>query len=195
MATTGTYSVTLAKKVDGVITELAAPQTFEVVPLRKGALPTQSNADIAAFRQEMENIMTDISMTSLELSTSKNKVNAMQTALSRSSGGITKLSKDIYDAKMALNELDLALNGNSAKGEIGARAPATIQSRMFVGFRGLRTTYGPTAMHKESIQIAKSELQTLQSKLSTIVKTTLPALEKGLQAVGAPMIEGQTSTN
>ncbi len=195
MATTGTYTVTLSKKVDGVITELASPQTFEVIPLRKGALPSQSNTDIAAFRQEMETIMGDISMTSLELSNSMNKIKAMQTALSRSSGDISKLSKDIYDAKTALNELDLALNGNSVKGEIGARAPATIQSRMFVGFRGLRTTYGPTTMHKESINVAKSELQALQGKLSTIVKTTLPALEKGLQAVGAPMIEGQTSSN
>ena len=134
-------------------------------------------------------------MTSLELSNSLNKVKAMQTALSRSSGDITKLSKDIYAAKTALNELDLALNGNSVKGEIGARAPATIQSRMFVGFRGLRTTYGPTAMHKESINIAKTELQALKGELSTIVKTILPALEKSLQAVGAPMIEGQTSSN
>ncbi len=195
MATTGTYTVTLSKKVDGVITQLAEPQTFEVVPLRKGALPTQSNADIAAFQKEMEAIMTDVSATSLQLTNSRNKVKAMQTALSRSNGDISQLSKDIYAAKMALNELDIALNGNSAKGEIGARAPATIQSRMFVGFRGLRTTYGPTPMHKESVKIARTELQSLQGKLATIVDTTIPNLMKGLQAVGAPMIEGQTSSN
>ncbi len=195
MATTGTYTVTLSKKVDGVITQLAEPQTFEVVPLRKGALPTQSNADITAFQKEMEAIMTDVSATSLQLTNSRNKVKAMQTALTRSNGDITKLSKDIYAAKVALNELDIALNGNSAKGEIGARAPATIQSRMFVGFRGLRTSYGPTPMHKESVKIARTELQALQGKLATIVDTTLPNLMKGLQAVGAPMIEGQTSSN
>jgi len=191
MASTGTYTVTLSKKVDGVITELVAPQTFEVVPLRKGALPTQSNADIAVFRQEMEAIMGDISATSLQLSKGMNQVKAMETALTRSSGDITQLSKDIYAAKMALNALDLELNGNQAKGEIGARSPATIQSRMFVGFRGLRTTYGPTPTHKESVKIAKAELQALQGKLNTIVNNTLPTLTKGLQAVGAPLIEGQ----
>ena len=135
--------------------------------------------------------MGAISTTSLQLSNSRKQVTAMQTALSRSSGDITQLSKDIYTAKMALNELDLALNGNQAKGEIGARSPATIQSRMFVGFRGLRSTYGPTPTHKESIKIAKAELQTLQGKLNTIVNTTLPTLTKSLQAVGAPLIEGQ----
>ncbi|MFK7981014.1 MAG: hypothetical protein AB8G86_13595, partial [Saprospiraceae bacterium] len=63
-------------------------------------------------------------------------------------------------------------------------------------FKGLKLrNVGPAftsgrIMHKESISIAKSELQTLKGKLSSIVKTTLPALEKGLQAVGAPMIEG-----
>ena len=193
MATTGTYSITLSKKVDGVITQLADPKTFEVVPLRKGALPAQSNDAIVAFRGEMEALMSDISATSLTLSKGMDKVKAMQTALARSSGDITQLSKEIYDAKMALNALDLALNGNQAKGEIGARSAATIRSRMFVGWRGLSTTYGPTAMHKESVNIAKSELQVLKGKLSAIVDTTLPALAKGLQAVGAPMIEGQTT--
>ncbi len=85
MAQPGTYSVTISKKIDGVITPLTEPQNFEVVPLREeSALPSQPASEIAAFRQEMETIMGDISATSLQLSNSMDKVKAMETALSRS---------------------------------------------------------------------------------------------------------------
>ncbi|MEL6653302.1 MAG: glycosyl hydrolase, partial [Bacteroidota bacterium] len=39
MATPGTYTVTLASIVEGKMTPLTAPKSFEVKPLRKGALP------------------------------------------------------------------------------------------------------------------------------------------------------------
>ncbi len=192
MAAPGTYSVTLSKKVDGVITPLADPQNFEVVPLRtESALPAKSDSEIAAFRQEMETLMGDISATSLQLSTSMDKVKAMETALSRSTGDITQLSADLFEAKTALNKLDLMLNGNKAKGEIGARTPPTVQGRMFIGFRGLRTTYGPTATHKKSVANAKTALTGIQTELTNIVDKVMPKLESSLKTVGAPLIEGQ----
>ncbi|RMG84036.1 MAG: glycosyl hydrolase, partial [Bacteroidetes bacterium] len=39
MAAPGTYSVSLFKEVDGKMYELAKPQNFEVVPMKKGSLP------------------------------------------------------------------------------------------------------------------------------------------------------------
>ena len=121
------------------------------------------------------------------------KVKAMETALSRSTGDITQLSADLFEAKTALNKLDLMLNGNKAKGEIGARTPPTVQGRMFIGFRGLRTTYGPTATHKKSVADAKTALTGIQSELTNIVDKVMPKLESSLKTVGAPLIEGQTN--
>jgi len=45
----GRYTVTLAKKVDGAITELGAPQPFEVVRLREGTLPGATPALVDEF--------------------------------------------------------------------------------------------------------------------------------------------------
>ena len=195
MATPGTYSVTLYKKVDGVLTQLAEPKSFEVVPLREGALPNQSPESITAFRQEMEALVMDITATSLQLEKGINTVNAMETALTRSNGDITQLSAAVHQAKMALNDLDFQLNGNKAKDEIGARNAPTIRSRMFIGYRGLSTSYGPTPTHRQSIDIAKKQLISLKAKLGDIVKNTIPNLEKDLQNAGAPLIEGQEISN
>ncbi len=191
MAVPGTYSVTLSQKVDGVITQLVEPKTFEVVPLREGALPSQSPEAISLFRQEMEYIMSEISATSLALSNSIDKVNAMEKSLYSASGDVSKLSGDIHAAIMALNKLDLAMNGNKAKGEVGERGAPTIRSRMFVGFRGLRTSYGPTPTHRASIKTARAELEDLKMNLFEIMDKTMPKLEQDLRAVGAPMLEGQ----
>jgi photosystem II stability/assembly factor-like uncharacterized protein len=191
MAAPGTYTVTLSKKVDGVITELSDAKSFQVIPLRKGALEPQSDASIAAFRKEVENLMTNISATSYLLNNSMDRVKAMQTALSRSDADASNLSNQLYETQKELNELDFILNGNKAKNEIGARNNPTVRSRMFVGYRGLMTTYGPTAMHKESVEIAKSELTSIQDRVEKISKDQLPSLEKALQAAGAPLIEGQ----
>ena len=111
------------------------------------------------------------------------------------SNAIAGFSTAVFSAKKDLNKLDLMLNGNSAKGEIGARTPPTVRGRMFIGYRGLMTTYGPTPTHKKSVADAKTELKTIQSALSDIVDSVLPKLESSLKSVGAPMIEGQMREN
>ena len=191
MAAPGTYSVTLSKQVDGKITQLAGPRNFEVVPLRKGALDAQPMEAIIAFRKDMESLQMAVFATSYLLDESKKKVNAMQTALSRTNIDGGSLYTELYNLKRELYELDEAMNGNASKSEIGERSAPTVQSRMFLGYRALNTTYGPTAMHKKTVEIAKTELATIQEKLKTISKEKIPQLEKALAAAGAPWIEGQ----
>ena len=48
LAVPGTYSVSLAKRVEGALTELGASQTFEVVPLRDPVLPGMEPAAMVA---------------------------------------------------------------------------------------------------------------------------------------------------
>jgi hypothetical protein len=83
------------------------------------------------------------------------------------------------------------MNGNAAKNEIGERNAPTIRSRMFVGFRGMNTTYGPTPTHKESVKIAIAELDKMNADLEQISGVKIPALEEELAKTGAPWIEGQ----
>jgi hypothetical protein len=52
------------------------------------------------------------------------------------------------------------------------------------------STYGPTPMHIESLDIAKSIHEKIRKQLLGIVKDEIPALKKELDAAGAPNIEG-----
>ena len=191
-ATPGTYSVTLSKVVDGVVTDLAGPQNFNVVPLREmGALKGASYDEISAFRVEVENFQEDIKATSTVLENAMKKIGAMNIALSRADKESKELVTKIHAAKQQLLDLNIEMNGNPAKEEVGEKSNPTPMNRMFVGFRALSTTYGPTPMHKESVAIGKKQLEGIKSSLKQITNSVIPGIERELQGIGAPWIEGQ----
>jgi hypothetical protein len=115
----------------------------------------------------------------------------MQRALMRAETSDADLIKQLHATRQKLIDLNQEVNGNPAKGEIGERNPPSVQSRMFVGIRGLRTTYGPTAMHQQSVEIAEKQIAGIITKLQAINSTEIPALESALITAGAPWIEGQ----
>jgi hypothetical protein len=190
----GTYTATLSKEVDGVITDLSKPMSFEVVPMRKGALEAKPAAVIAAYRVELEYLQSAVAAANFLLDNSLNRVKAMETALSRSDADVAKLVKEVHALKQTLYDLDQQMNGNRSKQEIGEEDNPTIQGRMGVAFRGV-STYGPTALHKKCLEIAKTELAAMQPKLEKIAKDEIPRLEKALQDVGAPWIEGASGND
>ena len=189
-AVPGTYSVTLSKVVDGVWTDLAGPKNFEVVPLRKGALPGASYEEIAAFQKKFEAYQQDLSVLSIDLSKATKKLGALKRALARADEQPADLISRLHTAKIQLDELDVKMNGLRSKGEVGARnAPGP--GAGFVGFMALGTTYGPTGTHKKAIDRSINVIAKLKPELSEIMNNVIPALEKAVAETGAPMIEGQ----
>ncbi len=191
MVIPGTYSVTLAKQVDGATTLLSGPIDFEVVPLRNGALKGASFDEIAAFREEIEEFSMSVSALVITMNKDKTKVDAMQKALQRTPSVPGATDSLVYQLKQDLKSLDEKLNGNLAKLEIGEKTDPTIQSRLYVAMSGTGTTYGPTPMHKRSLAIAKSEYETFRAQLADIHDRRIPETEKLMTEAGAPWMEGQ----
>ncbi len=185
----GTYTATLVKIEDGAVTALAGPESFDVIPLRDGALPGASNAVIAAFRAEMESFLHDLQRTNTALTEQIETVEAMQTALLRATRGDTALTRRLYETRLTLLELRKAVEGSEAKDEIGEDGPPSPGNRYSTGARGLGTSYGPTPMHREAVQAGRNELAALQAELTRIVEQVMPALERALEAAGAPPIQ------
>lgn len=191
MVTPGKYTATLSKVIAGEMTELSGPVEFNVVPLRSGTLDGASNSEIIAFRTDLENLQGMMSAFNFTLDQSMDKVKAMEVAVSRLETDAPDMIKSLYDLRKKMTVLDRKINGSEAKDEIGAKENPSVQSRMFIGFRGLSTTYGPTELHKESLAIAKEEFEDYRSQLESIVSGDLSRLEKKLVEMGAPWIEGQ----
>jgi len=152
------YTATLTKTANGVVSEIAGPIRFEVVPLHEPTLQGASPDEIIAFRKEMEALQGQMASFSNQMEKLMDKVEAMETALARADRPSNDLVTRLHEARQTLQALDRAVRGYRSKSEVGERNPPSPQSRLFVGFRGLNTTYGPTEMHKATVAIGKAEM-------------------------------------
>jgi hypothetical protein len=114
----------------------------------------------------------------------------MQTALERAENDDPELAARLYQTRQELLELREAMRGSEAKDEIGERDPPSPWNRFYVGARGLETTYGPTELHRRTVQAGRNELAALRGEVDRIAEQVMPELEAALEAVGAPPVEG-----
>ncbi|MGI9542479.1 MAG: glycosyl hydrolase, partial [Cyclobacteriaceae bacterium] len=192
LAAPGTYTVAMAKQVNGVTTELAGPMKFEVERLRKGALDGASPEASAAFWREIGQLNRDLSGTSLALRNGLTKINAMRKALDRATTNPGEMDAQLHQLRERLLSLDQQLNGSRAKQEIGEKGKTTVSGHMSVAFTGTSySTYGPTPTHKRSLEKGRTQFSAIKEKLQQILNQELPEMEKALIAAGAPWVEGQ----
>ena len=187
----GTYSVTLYKEIDGVVTFLAGPVSFEVVPLRQPTLKGAPFAEYRSFGEEISVVRDQQAAIANLLSESRKKINAMETALERTSVEPGALNGKLFQLKQELYELEEQLNGNTSRDEIGERNPPTISNHLRVASRGISTTYGPTPLHRQSLEIAKKMLGEVMGDVERFSKVAIPEMESALREAGAPYIIGQ----
>ncbi len=191
MVAPGTYSVTLSKQVDGVVTDLSQPTPFTVERLYEGALPGANPQITAAFWKESERLNKSTTAVRRVLQKTMKRVDLLQKALTRTHAAPGELDNQLHRVKQALLAIDENLNGNRSKGQIGETDTPTIADRQGVASSTFGSTYGPTPLHKRSLEIAAAEFQVLKNDLEKIINTDLPKIEDALRAAGAPWIDGQ----
>ncbi|MCD4724231.1 MAG: hypothetical protein K8R63_05255 [Bacteroidales bacterium] len=188
----GTYTVSLAKEVEGKITELAGPLEFNVIKLYKGALEGMNPLDAFAFRKEMDQMREATSAASITLREAKKKVDAMQTALSRMPEPPGELNEQLYQLKKVLAEFEEQVHGDPAKRELSEYTYPTLRQRLSVASQGYwNLTYGPTLMQIQNLQIARKQFEILKSELEVIVNQQIPDMEQKLIDAGAPWMSGR----
>ncbi len=191
MASPGSYTVSMAKEVNGVVTELVGPQSFNVEMLQDGTIEGASAAEYQRFAQELNRLRNQQSAISSAIRKNKSKLGALATAVERASIDAGPINEEMYEIRKKINQYDKMLNGNPIKEEIGERNDPTISNRLRVASRALSTTYGPTELHRESLKIARLELNEITPLVQQLDEEDMPALERKLQQAGAPYIEGQ----
>jgi hypothetical protein len=185
----GAYSVLLSKEIDGVITNLSGPVTFNVVPLGKGALKGAEPLEVAEFWKEVHDFYGELSVTKFDLKTAFKKVKAMNLALSSATGSVAMLEKELYQINQQLYAIEEQLSGKSTKDQIGEKNKPNVNSRIQAASIAVKnSTYGPTETAMMNLKLAKSKHLKIQKELKTIVEEQFPEMEKKLLEVGAPLV-------
>lgn len=191
LAPPGTYTASLSRQVDGVISPLGDPVTFEVQPMRKsGALPGNDIEVTNAFWRLYEDVYGMASAEQMVLATCNARINALQKALKM--GKITPgaLDQKVFAAKEKWQSLQNQMNGSESKREIGEKFNPTINFRLFKILLSIGTsTYGPTKTNQDAMEIIRHDLAAMHEQLTTL-SSELDQLENEAIKAGAPWIEG-----
>jgi len=191
MVAPGTYTATLYKQVDGETTELSEPVSFEVVPLREGALKGATAQETAQFWRSYEDALRSATALEVSLNNALTKADRMHTALAQAPVVPGSLDQQLYEVNRNLLDLEEALSGNPAKLAVGEKTSPTVGQRLMSLEIGIgHSTYGPTETHKKTLAIVKNQVQEIHTELES-TQNEMSQIAKALLEAGAPWVEGE----
>jgi len=194
LASPGTYTVSLAKRVDGVVTDLGLGQRFEVVPMREGTLSGASPEAAAAFLAELSGVQRATDGARAAIDDTLKRLGGIKEVLDRSTVDDPSLHHEARALERRLHALRERLSGDRQRGRMGDPGPVSIARRVEVASMGTRSsTYGPTPTHRMSLDIARESFADLRRDLDRLIGEELPALEHQLDAAGVPWTPGRTA--
>ncbi|MGB5404945.1 WD40/YVTN/BNR-like repeat-containing protein [Robiginitalea sp.] len=191
LATPGMYTAALALEKEGTVTPLGSEVRFEVKPIREGTLKGMDYASYNEYREELEGLQRNFEMLQDQYDEAETALKGFQKALPLVSGSPAGLASDVHDLEKALRALEIKAEGSPARNEIGERNPPSAQSHLSTASRGLTTTYGPTPLHRRSLETARAMLSELKPEITRISDQMVPALARKFEQAGAPYIKGQ----
>ena len=191
LAKPGFYQASLALVKNGEVTPLDGPVSFEVKAIREGVLKGIGYEEYNTYLNEISELYNNISAVEDVLSESIKMQKAMANALKRAKILPGSIEPKIAGLKADLIRIKKSISGSPSKSEVGEKNPSGLDNYLYNATLGLRDTYGPTALHMKSLEIAKKLLADLRTEVISISKNKIPEIEKDLKEAGAPYIMGQ----
>ena len=186
--TPGTYYVQLFKKHNGALLQLTPKEAFEVARLRQNVLTNPKAASHNTYKAKLNTLYVKSEIMDNKLEKTNKKIAALSKAIGFAQTDQDVLHKTVYDLQKQHYNLARKIDGSEAKGEVGEKDTPTLSFRISVASRGFYSnTYGPTAMHMESYDMAVALLNELAPQVDALAAATAKAISDS-EALGLPVI-------
>lgn len=193
MAAPGEYTVTMSQQLDGEVKQLGEPQQFTVEQINMGALKGASAEEVVSFWKSINQLKRDSDALHQSAKLAIERIGMIELALENSTAKPGQFSKRLHDIRTKLLEINHVLNGDQSRAEVYLSNVKTINNLISVLEIGTSfSSYGPTPTHQAALTQANAVLAEQSGELKEIIDNKLPALEKEIEASGAPWIKGQT---
>src|SRR5262245_30735734 len=191
----GTYQVSFATVVDGVVTPAGEPRKFEVAPLGNATLPPKDRAALLAFQRKTGRLLRAALGTVRSRDEAQTRDDHLTTALLATPGADPKLLADARSIEERIKDLRVSLSGDptvASRNEPVAPGLVDRVQQIVGGVWG--TTSDATDVHRRNYDIAASEFGPVLEKVRTLVTVDLVKLESAAEAAGAPWTPGRVPT-
>ena len=186
----GKYTVTLAKRVDGVVTALPGSQSFDVTA--EGVSTREDRLAKAEFEEKLARLQKALNAANQSATDARTRLDAIRRAVDATPALSLKLREEATNLENRLAEINRALRGDAVMRARDEPTPESISDRVNAAAGVMRLTTGrPTKTALDSYQIASDELAAEIPKLRRLIDTDIRGLEKQLDAAGAPPTPGR----
>jgi len=184
----GIYTVSLHQQIGGQVTELIGPQSFEVDRIRENVLKNP----LADMRQDyIDQLMAldmEIDLARHSFKKSSTHLKTLLKALPFVESSQEDLSSTLHSLRDRMHAVNRLLEGSSSKAEIGEKDNLTLSYRLYFAANGLMgNSYGPTSLHMESFEVAKTLFAELKPMIENFVSDVKTASAK-MEEAGAPVV-------
>ncbi len=192
MVVPGNYTVTLSKRVDGVETQLGAPQTFEAVPLGIASLPAEDRKGLLAFQRKTARLQRAVLGAGQTASETQKRFDYIEKALQNTPEADPALIAEVRALETRLKDLQTKLSGDRLIQRYNEPTPPAIIDRVqdIVGGHWTSTSVA-TQTFQDGYQIAADEFSAVLENLRILIEVDLAKLEEKLEQINAPWTPGR----
>jgi len=187
----GTYTVSLAKQVDGVVTPIGEPQHFEVYPLDE--TPSARSPATLAFQQKAAALQRALLGANAAAGEAMTRVELLERALEETPGAPTALGTDLRAIESGLREVQETLTGDPTARRREEPSPPSLMQRLgrVTGGAWSSSLGEPTATQQRQYEILAQEMGGILERLRALVEVDLKRVEDAAGAAGAPWTSGR----
>lgn len=191
MVAPGSYTVSMARRVDGVLTDLGQQQPVEVVSIRpEPTLPGSGQADRIIFEQQLAELRRAADGTGQSIARMLEELSAVTMVLrrARADGALYAQAVALQDRLMDEKE---RLSSNKMRNIYHDWEQMTVNNRLWhAGFAPNTNVYGPTPAQQESYRIARAQYDDVIGMLGAI-ETDYASLKAAMDEARMPWTPGR----
>lgn len=186
----GQFTVSIAKHVDGKITPLSQPQTFDVQSLGLASLPAKDRKELLAFQQKAGQLQRAVMGTEKVVNEALRRIKFIKKALSDTPKAPPELNRKANQLEHKLLDAKIVLSGDNVKTDRRFYEPVHPPLTLRLHIESYATA-PVTGTAKENYDIAAQAFETLLAELKTLIEKDLVQLQANLEKYGAPWTPGR----
>ena len=162
----GIYEVSIFKRQGVSLSFLGGPVSLKVERLRSNVLTNPLANEHDNYYQSLADFTVKLRSSQYEFEKANNIVKTMKANIKFINNNKEQLTKEIYTLINKMNELNRTLGGSETRKELGEKDFLTINDRLSSARGGwYSNTYGPTALHMKSFEMAKELYNKINPKV------------------------------
>ena len=188
----GTYSVRMFEKVDGIVTEVAGRQSFKVATETSPSMSAEDRQAQEAFLKKAGSLYRAVYGATRTAEDVQSRLKEIRDALRETPTVEKQLGAAADSLEQRDREILRALRGDVEIARRSEPVPSSIDDRVNSILEGERFSLAkPTQSNIDSYNIGAAEFSEVLAKLHQLVEVDLAKLEKDIEAGGAPWTPGR----